>query len=95
MSALSFLSLGSLQILGLRSMRKLPQVSFPCATPRHRPPCTEHVFVIGLTVVLGYFTTGHRMTEEELAAVKGRSWEEWVHSHPHSRHLSQRDSLTS
>jgi hypothetical protein len=24
----------------------------------------------------GYFTTGHRMTEEELAAVKGRSWEE-------------------
>jgi hypothetical protein len=27
---------------------------------------------------LGYFTTGHRMTEEELAAVKGRSWDEWV-----------------
>ncbi|KAH8821710.1 GTP cyclohydrolase-like protein II [Xylogone sp. PMI_703] len=24
----------------------------------------------------GYFTTGHRMTEQELEAVKGRSWEE-------------------
>jgi hypothetical protein len=31
--------------------------------------------MIGLNS-LGYFTTGHRMTEEELAAVKGRSWEE-------------------
>ncbi|KAF8865753.1 GTP cyclohydrolase-like protein II [Acephala macrosclerotiorum] len=31
--------------------------------------------------LLGYFTTGHRMTEEELAAVKGRSWEECA---PHS-----------
>jgi hypothetical protein len=24
----------------------------------------------------GYFTTGHRMTEEELKAVQGRMWEE-------------------
>lgn len=31
---------------------------------------------------IGYFTTGHRMTEEELAAVKGRSWEECVESCP-------------
>lgn len=29
-----------------------------------------------LTPITGYFTTGHRMTEEELAAVKGRGWEE-------------------
>ena len=28
-------------------------------------------------IVKGYFTTGHRMTEEELQAVKGRSWEEY------------------
>jgi hypothetical protein len=34
------------------------------------------VALIGLTRVQGYFTTGHRMTEEELAAVKGRTWEE-------------------
>jgi hypothetical protein len=36
--------------------------------------------VIGLNndALAGYFTTGHRMTEEELAAVKGRSWEEYV-----------------
>jgi hypothetical protein len=27
---------------------------------------------------LGYFTTGHRMTTEELEAVQGRTWEEWV-----------------
>lgn len=27
---------------------------------------------------LGYFTTGHRMTTEELEAVRGRTWEEWV-----------------
>jgi hypothetical protein len=32
--------------------------------------------MIGLNALQGYFTTGHRMTEEELAAVKGRSWEE-------------------
>jgi hypothetical protein len=32
--------------------------------------------MIGLNPLQGYFTTGHRMTEEELAAVKGRSWEE-------------------
>jgi hypothetical protein len=25
---------------------------------------------------LGYFTSGHRMTEEELKAVQGRMWEE-------------------
>lgn len=25
---------------------------------------------------VGYFTTGHRMTEEELKAVQGRIWEE-------------------
>lgn len=25
---------------------------------------------------LGYFTTGHRMTAEELSAVQGRLWEE-------------------
>jgi hypothetical protein len=31
--------------------------------------------MIGLNLP-GYFTTGHRMTEEELAAVKGRGWEE-------------------
>ncbi|KAJ8064509.1 hypothetical protein OCU04_006841 [Sclerotinia nivalis] len=36
--------------------------------------------VIGLNKLpLGYFTTGHRMTEEELAAVKGRSWDDIDH----------------
>ncbi|KAH8794849.1 GTP cyclohydrolase-like protein II [Hyaloscypha finlandica] len=34
---------------------------------------------IDAKITAGYFTTGHRMTEEELAAVKGRSWEEQVH----------------
>jgi len=34
------------------------------------------VSLIGLNLVPGYFTTGQRMTEEELAAVKGRGWEE-------------------
>ncbi|CZS90773.1 related to bifunctional GTP cyclohydrolase II/3, 4-dihydroxy-2butanone-4-phosphate synthase [Rhynchosporium agropyri] len=33
---------------------------------------------IDAKITAGYFTTGHRMTEEELAAVKGRSWEEYV-----------------
>lgn len=27
-------------------------------------------------IFLGYFTTGHRMTAEELEAVQGRTWEE-------------------
>ncbi|RDW89399.1 putative bifunctional GTP cyclohydrolase II 4-dihydroxy-2butanone-4-phosphate synthase [Coleophoma cylindrospora] len=31
---------------------------------------------IDAKITAGYFTTGHRMTEEELSAVKGRSWEE-------------------
>ncbi|CZT05164.1 related to GTP cyclohydrolase II [Rhynchosporium graminicola] len=31
---------------------------------------------IDAKITAGYFTTGHRMTEEELAAVKGRSWED-------------------
>ncbi|TVY19074.1 Uracil-regulated protein 1 [Lachnellula arida] len=31
---------------------------------------------IDAKITSGYFTTGHRMTEEELAAVKGRTWEE-------------------
>ncbi|KAK6584349.1 hypothetical protein PZA11_002573 [Diplocarpon coronariae] len=31
---------------------------------------------IDAKITAGYFTTGHRMTEEELAAVKGRSWDE-------------------
>jgi hypothetical protein len=41
-------------------------------------PATPRIYtsMIGLTVLQGYFTTGHRMTEEELAAVQGRSWEE-------------------
>ncbi|PBP20260.1 GTP cyclohydrolase II [Diplocarpon rosae] len=33
---------------------------------------------IDAKITAGYFTTGHRMTEEELAAVKGRSWDECV-----------------
>lgn len=28
--------------------------------------------------ILGYFTTGYRMTQEELEAVQGRMWEELV-----------------
>jgi uncharacterized membrane protein len=31
-----------------------------------------------LIIIAGYFTTGHRMTTEELEAVHGRTWEEWV-----------------
>ncbi|KAI1814806.1 GTP cyclohydrolase N terminal-domain-containing protein [Poronia punctata] len=31
---------------------------------------------IDAKITAGYFTTGHRMTEEELEAVKGRMWEE-------------------
>ncbi|KAI1190299.1 GTP cyclohydrolase N terminal-domain-containing protein [Nemania serpens] len=31
---------------------------------------------IDAKITAGYFTTGHRMTEEELQAVKGRMWEE-------------------
>jgi hypothetical protein len=65
----SYPSLGFQQIQGLKLMRKLLQVGTP--TP-------QAMRLIGLNLVLGYFTTGHRMTEEELAAVKGRSWEEWV-----------------
>ncbi|KAG4415480.1 Uracil-regulated protein 1 [Cadophora malorum] len=34
---------------------------------------------IDAKITAGYFTTGHRMTEEELAAVKGRSWEDIDH----------------
>jgi hypothetical protein len=50
-------------------------------TPTSPPPRPWRkmsvLFVIGLkSTGLGYFTTGHRMTEEELAAVKGRSWDE-------------------
>jgi hypothetical protein len=41
-----------------------------------RTPTPQPILLIGLNLVLGYFTTGHRMTEEELAAVKGRGWEE-------------------
>jgi hypothetical protein len=63
----SYPSLGFQQIQGLKLMRKLLQVGTP--TP-------QAMRLIGLNLVLGYFTTGHRMTEEELAAVKGRSWEE-------------------
>jgi hypothetical protein len=40
------------------------------------PPPPNLGNMIGLMIWKGYFTTGHRMTEEELAAVKGRSWEE-------------------
>jgi hypothetical protein len=49
-------------------MRKLLQVSFAYFL------CL--VLLIGLNLVPGYFTTGYRMTEGELAAVKGRGWEE-------------------
>lgn len=41
-----------------------------------RQPVNDRAECCGIA---GYFTTGHRMTEEELAAVKGRSWEEQVH----------------
>ncbi|CAL3965684.1 unnamed protein product [Diplocarpon coronariae] len=34
---------------------------------------------IDAKITAGYFTTGHRMTEEELAAVKGRSWDDIDH----------------
>lgn len=34
---------------------------------------------IDAKITAGYFTTGHRMTEEELAAVKGRTWEDIDH----------------
>lgn len=30
-------------------------------------------------VFAGYFTNGHKMTDEELHTVKGRSWEEFVY----------------
>ncbi|PQE11939.1 GTP cyclohydrolase II protein [Rutstroemia sp. NJR-2017a BVV2] len=36
---------------------------------------------IDAKITAGYFTTGHRMTEEELAAVKGRSWEDIEYSY--------------
>jgi hypothetical protein len=50
--------------------------------PRYLPQWARYLFVIGLKFILGYFTTGHRMTEEELAAVKGRSWDECVPPRP-------------
>ncbi|KAG9247890.1 GTP cyclohydrolase-like protein II [Calycina marina] len=34
---------------------------------------------IDAKITAGYFTKGHRMTEEELAAVKGRTWEDIDH----------------
>ncbi|CAD6439631.1 a8ff98e7-32b0-4d01-89b9-984e4bf18870 [Sclerotinia trifoliorum] len=34
---------------------------------------------IDAKITAGYFTTGHRMTEEELAAVQGRSWDDIDH----------------
>lgn len=34
---------------------------------------------IDAKITAGYFTTGHRMTEEELAAVQGRTWEDIDH----------------
>ncbi|KAH8767905.1 GTP cyclohydrolase-like protein II [Hyaloscypha sp. PMI_1271] len=41
-----------------------------------RQPVNDRAECCGIA---GYFTTGHRMTEEELAAVKGRSWEDIDH----------------
>ncbi|KAI1129457.1 GTP cyclohydrolase N terminal-domain-containing protein [Nemania abortiva] len=38
---------------------------------------------IDAKITAGYFTTGHRMTEDELQAVKGRMWEEYVFSTIH------------
>jgi hypothetical protein len=69
MKELNSPSLGFPQIPGLKSMRKLLQVGIPY-------PHTPSSAFNRADLVLGYFTTGHRMTEEELAAVKGRSWEE-------------------
>jgi len=34
------------------------------------------VFVARTDICTGYFTTGKKMTEEELKAVQGRMWEE-------------------
>jgi hypothetical protein len=52
-------------------------------------PATPRIYtsMIRLNVLQGYFTTGHRMTEEELAAVQGRSWEELVAQLSDCEHL--------
>jgi hypothetical protein len=39
----------------------------------HGKPLDDRAECCGMP---GYFTTGHRMTEVELSAVKGRSWDE-------------------
>jgi hypothetical protein len=47
---------------------------------------------------LGYFTTGHRMTQEELEAVQGRTWEESVAAfmkNPQTLMLAQHRPLRS
>jgi hypothetical protein len=53
--------------------------NFPPCPPCHPSSLPRSADTRKLTraaVVLGYFTTGHRMTDEELKAVKGRMWEE-------------------
>jgi hypothetical protein len=54
-------------------MQKSLQVSFSLIPHTHWKPLDDRAECSGMA---GYFTTGHRMTEKELAAVKGRSWEE-------------------
>jgi len=51
-------------------MSRLPRDRFTSNVP------TNYKSRIRLTVLIGYFTTGRRMNEEELAAVKGRGWDE-------------------
>jgi hypothetical protein len=64
---LSFPNPGFRRILGWKLMRKLPPV---CPS---RGMCGG---IFGSLREIGYFTAGHRMTEEELQAVQGRTWEE-------------------
>lgn len=45
--------------------------------PEDRVPEDSRV-EIDAKITAGYFTTGKRMTEEELQAVQGRLWEECV-----------------
>ena len=63
-------SRGSQRIRGLRLMPR----STPVWCNAVNPPLSASSLTQNFPT--GYFTTGHRMTEDELKSVQGRIWEE-------------------
>ncbi|KIM94996.1 hypothetical protein OIDMADRAFT_206915 [Oidiodendron maius Zn] len=69
--------LGIKKIDRMLSMSKIP-IHERVELPESWIPADSRV-EIDAKITAGYFTTGHRMTEEELAAVQGRTWEDIDH----------------